>query len=115
MNRLLRGALLAAAVSPIVSTFAHAGLMPYSVQSVRAIDHVGFIELVGPGKVEVQGRAEEYSETVFLNVDHIVSMSRVFGVENACVLEVAAPNLRESVSVLTQTCNAVLKEIARAR
>jgi hypothetical protein len=106
---------LLAASLLVSSTAALADKVPYSVQSVRAAAGAGFVELVGPGKVEVEGRAEEYSETVYLNAAHIANAQSVFGNQNACVLRYAAPGYTESISILRQGCAGVMAEIAKAR
>ena len=92
-------------------------LVPYSIHSVRAISNSGFIELVGPGKLESKGIVHPYKETesVFISIKNIQSLSRVAGVKDGCVIRYSSNDYSEDISVLKQSCEDVLTEIAKTK
>jgi len=89
--------------------------LPHLVQSAEAVEASGFLELRGPGKIEIDGRVNEYSETVFVPVARISSLTGVFGQPRACVMHFDGIAGAVEIALLAQNCAALLEQIREAR
>lgn len=113
MKRVQGGWILIAS-SVLLTGIAVAEPVPYSVSSVRAVVQSGFVKLLGPGEINVQGRAERYRGQLFVNVANIASMAAGSGSGSSCVLRYSTPNYRENIVVQGQSCEQVLQQFALA-
>lgn len=84
-----------------------ADTVPYSVKAVNPIG-VGFIELVGPGKMKVNNETVLYEGTTYISTKNIDSMTSSSGTSKGCVLHYSSENYVENISVETQSCNAIV-------
>ena len=87
-----------------------ADVVPYSVKSVKPIG-AGYIELVGPGKMQVNNKTIPYKATKYISTKNVDSMTAVSGTYNGCILHYSSENYTENISVTTQSCNTIISII----
>ncbi len=87
-----------------------ADVVPYSVQSIKPVG-AGYVELVGPGKMEVNHETLPYEGTKYIKISNIGTMTTVHGVTKGCMLAYASEGYTENISVLQQSCNQILSII----
>ena len=90
-----------------------ADIVPYSIKSIKAIGS-GFVELVGPGKIHIEGVIHPYKGTNYISTRNIDGMTSVTGVTKACVLSYSSEGYTENISVLEQSCNEIVAVIESA-
>jgi hypothetical protein len=91
-----------------------ADVVPYSVQNIQ-IKGSGYVELVGPGKIQVNNETLPYDGTKYIRVSSIGTLSGVEGVTKGCVLAYTSEGYTENISVKQQSCNQVLSIIKSAK
>ena len=87
-----------------------ADIVPYSVKYIKPIG-AGYIELVGPGKMQVNGETIPYEGSKYISTKNIDSMTGVNGTSKGCTLHYSSENYTENISVTTQSCNAIISII----
>jgi len=87
-----------------------ADIVPYSVKSIKPVG-AGYIELVAPGKMNVNGETISYAGTKYISTGNIDSMTDISGSSNACMLHYSSENYTENISVATQSCRAIISII----
>jgi|GEM_PF-6115846 len=114
-KQLIHLILIVSALAPLALPAAPKGeSLPHLVQSAVAVEGSGFLELRGPGKIEIEGRVNEYSETVFIPVAGISSLAEVFGQPRACVMHFDGVAGAVQVALLAQNCRGLLEQIREA-
>jgi len=91
-----------------------ADVVPYSVKSIKNKGS-GYVELLGPGKIQVNGETLPYDGTKYIRVSNIGTLSGVYGTTNGCMLAYSSENYTENVSVTQQSCNEVLSVIESSK
>lgn len=91
-----------------------ADVVPYSIQSIKSKGS-GYVELVGPGKIQVNGETLPYDGTKYIRVANIGTLSGVEGTTKVCVLAYSSEGYTENISVTQQSCNQVLSVIESAK
>ncbi|PAJ71707.1 hypothetical protein CJF42_25265 [Pseudoalteromonas sp. NBT06-2] len=91
-----------------------ADVVPYSVQSIKSKSS-GYVELVGPGKIQVNGEILPYDGTKYIRVANIGTLSGVEGITKGCMLAYSSEGYTENISVTQQSCNQVLSVIESAK
>ena len=91
-----------------------ADVVPYSVQSIKSKGS-GYVELVGPGKINVNGESLPYDGTKYIRVANIGTLSGVEGTTKGCILAYSSEGYTENISVTQQSCNQVLSTIESAK
>jgi len=94
------------------SAFA-ADVVPYTVQSIKSVG-AGYVELVGPGMMQVNREVIPYDGTKYIKVINIGTMSTALGTTKGCVLAYASEGYTENISVMQQSCNQILAIIEEA-
>ena len=84
-----------------------ADVVPYSIQNIKVVSP-GYVELVGPGKIEVNNKTMPYEGKKYIKTINIGTLTSVPGVSNACVLAYSSEGYTESISVLKQSCDQIL-------
>jgi len=84
--------------------------VPYSVKSIKPIG-TGYIELVAPGKININGETIPYEGTKYISTKNIDSMTGNSGISKGCILHYSSENYTENISVTTQSCNAIISII----
>ena len=87
-----------------------ADVVPYSVKSIKPIG-AGYVELDGPGKIQINGEAIPYKGTKYISTRNIDSMTGLNGTTKGCTLHYSSENYTENISVTTQSCNAIISII----
>ena len=87
-----------------------ADVVPYSVKSIKPIG-AGYVELVGPGKMNVNGETILYEGTKYISTKNIDSMTGISGTSKGCELHYSSENYSENISVTTQSCDAIVSII----
>ena len=90
-----------------------ADVVPYSIQSIKSVGS-GYVELVGPGKIQINKETIPYEGTKFIKVTNIGTMSTVTGVTKGCMLAYSSEGYTENISVLKQSCNEILTIVKNA-
>ena len=91
-----------------------ADLVPFSIKSIKAAGS-GFIELVGPGQLEIDGKYVDYKNTKYIAVSNIDSLTNVAGTSKACVISYSSDGYTENISVDEQSCKEIIQIIASAK
>jgi hypothetical protein len=91
-----------------------ADVVPYSVQSIKS-KNSGYVELVGPGKIQVNGETLPYDGTKYIRVTNIGTLSGIEDVTKGCILAYSSEGYTENISVTQQSCNQVLSVIGSAK
>ncbi len=99
----------------LVSPPLFAEYVPFSIKSVHGITGKGFIELKGPGKIELKKKIYNYEETVYISINKVSSLSEVSGVKKACIIRYTSGLYSENISVSNQSCFEVISQINKAR
>ncbi len=102
--------------SLIPSALFAADVVPFSIQSIRSIQSIqskgsGYVELVGPGEIKVNGKTLPYSGTKYIRASSIGTLSGVKGTTKGCMLAYSSEGYTENISVAQQSCNQVLSTI----
>jgi len=90
---------------------AAADIVPYSVKYIKPIG-AGYVELVGPGKTQVNGETIPYEGTNYISTKNIDSMTGLSGTSKGCILHYSSENYTENISVTTQSCSAIISIIS---
>jgi hypothetical protein len=85
-------------------------LVPNSVRYVKPVG-AGFIELVGPGKMLVNGEVVTYEGTKYISINNIDSMTGASGISKGCTLHYSSENYTEKISVAMQSCSEIISII----
>jgi len=85
-----------------------ADVVPYSVKYIKPIG-AGYIELVAPGKINVNGETIPYEGTKYISTKNIDSMTGISG--TSCMLHYSSESYTENISVTTQSCNTIISII----
>ena len=88
-----------------------ADVVPYSVKSIKPIG-VGYIELVAPGNMNVNGETIPYEGTKYISTKNIDSMTGISGRSKGCMLHYSSENYTENISVITQSCSVIISIIS---
>ena len=91
-----------------------ADVVPYSVKSIKAVGP-GFVELVGPGKIQVNDEVLDYDGTKYISVENIDSMTSVTGVSKGCLLSYSSEGYTENISVREQSRDEVVAILNEAK
>ena len=91
-----------------------ADVVPYSIQSIKYKD-AGFVELIGPGKILINGEAFPYDGTKYVRIINIGTLTGVEGSTKGCMIAYSSEGYTENISVLKQSCNEVLSIISKAK
>ncbi len=83
--------------------------IPYTIKSV-VTSGVGFVELVGPGKLVVKNKIHPYRKGKHVRVTNIHSLSEVEGNSERCVMHYASYDFSENITV-QQPCSQILQVI----
>lgn len=84
--------------------------IPYSVKSIKPIG-AGYIELVAPGKIKVNGEITPFEGTKYISTKNINSMTDGSGTSKDCILHYSSENYTENISVITQSCTTIISII----
>ena len=103
-NKLL---LMCAAVMLMTMAVA-ADVVPYTIKSIKPVG-AGFIELVGPGKIEVNGEILDYEGTKYIAISNIDAMTSVYGVSKSCLISYSSEGYTENISVTEQSCDEIVQ------
>ena len=76
-----------------------ADTVPYSIQSIKSVG-AGYVELVGPGNIQVNNEVLPYEGTKYIKISNIGTMSTVYGVTKGCMLAYASEGYTENISVI---------------
>ena len=87
-----------------------ADVVPYSVKSIKPIG-AGYIELVAPGKMKVNGETITYEGTKYISTKNIDSMTGVSGTSKGCMLHYSSESYSGNISVTTQSCITIISII----
>ena len=87
-----------------------ADALPYSVKYIKPFG-AGFIELVAPGKMQVNGESIEYEGTKYISTKNIDSMTGVSVLAKGCTLHYSSERYSENISVSTQSCSEIISII----
>ena len=87
-----------------------ADVVPYSVKTIKPIG-ASYVELVGPGKIKVNGEIIPYEGTKYISTKNIDSMTGISGTSKGCMLHYSSENYTENISVTTQSCNTIISII----
>jgi len=88
-----------------------ADVVPYSVKYIKPIGS-GFIELVGPGKMRVNGETITYEGTKYISTKNIDSMTGVSALSKGCMLHYSSEGYTENISVSKQSCSEIISIIS---
>ena len=91
-----------------------ADVVPYSVKSIKAVGP-GFVELVGPGKIQINDEVLDYDGTKYISVENIDTMTSVTGVSKGCLLSYSSEGYTENISVMEQSCDEVVAILNEAK
>ena len=91
-----------------------ADVVPYTVQSIKSKGS-GYVDLVGPGKTELNGEIFPYEGTKYIRVVNIGTLSGVTGETKGCVLAYSSEDYTENIFVTQQSCNQILSVIESAK
>jgi len=69
--------------------------------------------LIGPGKIQVNGITDVYSEIIYISTANISSLSEVSGVADACKIRYSSKSYAEDISV-NQSCVDIIKLIKKS-
>jgi len=92
-----------------------ADYVPYSVQSVHGLKGKGFLELRAPGKLQLKKKVYDYTETIYISINRIASVSKVPGVDDACIITYTSGTYTENISVQKQSCSEVISQVSNAK
>ena len=84
-----------------------AGEVPFSVKYIKPAA-AGFVELVGPGKIQVNGETLAYEGTQFIATKNISAMTSSSAFSRTCMLHYASEGYTENITVSTQTCGEII-------
>ena len=87
-----------------------ADVVPYTVKSIKPIG-AGYVELVGPGKMQVNNETIPYEGTKYISTKNIDSMTGISGSSKGCMLHYSSENYTENISVTRQSCNTIISII----
>lgn len=90
-----------------------ADTVPYSIKSIKVVGS-GFVELVGPGKTQVNDEIIPYEGTKYIRVTNIDAMMSVTGTTKGCMVSYSSEGYTETISVLEQSCDEVIEVLANA-
>ena len=94
------------------SIVAHAAdIVPYTIETVRVVG-TGFIELIGPGKMEINDEVIPYEGVKYVRTENIDAMISVG--EKGCMLSYSSEGYTENISVRRQSCDEVVEIITQA-
>jgi hypothetical protein len=105
---------LGAGITLLAFATSASDVIPYSVESIKPIGS-GFVELVGPGKIQVDEVALPYDGTKYISTGNIDSLSSVSGLSRGCILYYSSEGYTENISVKSRSCNDVISIIKAAR
>jgi hypothetical protein len=108
----LRG--IGVAVFLFSSALMAADVVPYSVQSIKSKGS-GYVELIGPGKIQVNGEVLPYDGTKYIRTANIGTLSGVEGTTKGCMLAYSSEGYTENISAIQQSCDQVLSTIESAK
>ena len=89
-------------------------VVPYSVDSIKAIGS-GYVELIGPGKIEINNETVSYEGTKYIKADSIGTLSSVIGSTKGCMIAYSSEGYAEDISVYNQSCDVILQVINNAK
>ena len=84
-----------------------ADVVPFSIKRINPIG-AGYVELVGPGKIQVNNEVISYEGIKYIKKSNIGTMTSDTGSTKGCVLAYSSENYTENISVLNQSCNEIL-------
>lgn len=88
-----------------------ADVVPYTVKFIKPIG-AGYVELVGPGKMQVNNETIPYEGTKYISTKNIDSMTSISGTSKGCMLHYSSESYTENISVITQSCNTIISIIS---
>ena len=104
----LRASALAVSIVLVATTAVYAAeIVPYTIKSVRPAG-VGFVELLGPGKIEIAGKARDFIGIKYVAVRNIDSLSGAANLKTGCVISYSSEGYTAEISVIDQSCRQIL-------
>lgn len=98
----------------LVLLYSHAigaDVVPYSVKYIKPFG-AGFVELVGPDKMQVNGESIAYEGTKYIATKNIDSMTGVSALSKGCILHYSSEGYTENISVIMQSCSEIISIIS---
>ena len=121
--------ILAASLTLASSVFAQP--VPYLVQSLKASEAPGYLELIGPGRVIIDGKNQPYGlgDSVFINISNINALSNIGSNstvnqhakkyskndKSLCDIQYETSHYSEAISVMKLNCRQLLELIKSAQ
>lgn len=84
-----------------------ADVVPFTVKRIKPVG-AGYVELVVPGKIQINDQVLPYKDTKYIRITNIDTMTSVAGSTKGCILAYASENYTENISVIEQSCNEIL-------
>lgn len=84
-----------------------ADVVPFSIKRVKPVGS-GYVELVGPSKISVDGKVLAYEQIKYVKRSNIDSLTSVIDSDKGCILAYSSEGYTESISVRNQSCNEIL-------
>lgn len=91
-----------------------ADVVPFSVRSISPVG-LGYVELVWPGKIEVNKEVLDYDGTKYIRADNVGTLTGIHGSTKGCMLAYASEGYTENISVTEQSCDEVLEILEEAK
>ena len=89
---------------------AAADAVPYSIRYIKPAG-AGYIELVGPGDIRVNGETRAYEGTQYIATRNIDSMTADSATAKGCTLHYSSENYSETIAVTQQSCSELISII----
>ena len=98
----------------ITNTSQAADTVPYTANYVKYAGS-GFIEIVGPGKIQVNEEVFPYEKIIYISAKNIDSISSIGEGDKGCMLHYSSEGYTENISLVKQTCKQVLEVVGESR
>ena len=87
-----------------------ADIVPFTIKRIKSIS-TDYVELIGPGKIQVNNEVIPYEGTKYIRKTSIGTMTSVIGTTRGCMLAYSSENYTESITVLNQSCDEIINTI----
>ncbi len=91
-----------------------ADTVPYSAKTIKNAGS-GFVEIIGPGKIQINGEVFPYEKTIYISVWNIDSISTINEKKKGCMLHYSSEGYTQNISIINQSSKEVIKIIGEAR
>lgn len=111
-------------LTPIVAAYLLVVLPSNPVWAESTVPHIAnevgvvgpnLIRLFGPGQIMVDGQSESLDGFFALSSDTINTLQSMPGKETGCLLGVSSAAFSELISVKSQTCDEIIRQVRQAR